>query len=73
MVVKEDSSTTNNMDGSRIYSYIHTFLAILALYLAYKCFHGFQVLPLIAACCCPHIFLVYAAYMIFITKECSIY
>lgn len=46
---------------TKVYSLFHTFLALFALFVAFKCNDGFKAMPFLFACCCPHLFLIYTA------------
>lgn len=59
---KENFAATKKRSGfTVVYSFIHTFLAIFALFVAFKCNNGFKAMPFLFACCCPHLFLIYTA------------
>jgi hypothetical protein len=44
---------------SKIYSVLHTLLALFAIYLSFKCNGGFDLIGLIGALIIPHIYIVY--------------
>lgn len=44
---------------SKIYSVLHTLLALFAIYLSFKCNDGFNFLGFIGALIVPHIYIVY--------------
>ena len=45
----------------KVYGFIHFFIGIFALYSSFKCNKGFVLTHSMAACCCPHIYLIYIA------------
>ncbi len=46
-------------DNYYIYSIFHTLLAIMAIYLAYRCNRGFDLGSFLAACCFPYLYIIY--------------
>ena len=45
----------------KIYAFLHFFIGIFALYVSFKCNRGLDMPHIAAACCCPHIYLIYIA------------
>jgi hypothetical protein len=50
-----DQATT----GRYIYSVFHSIMAIVAIYLAFRCNKGFSFGPFLIACTCPYIYIIY--------------
>jgi hypothetical protein len=59
---KSIKETFLNFSGSSkgsSYSILHVITAIFAIYLSFKCNGGFNFGGFLAACCCPHIYILY--------------
>ncbi len=50
-----DKGTT----GRYIYSVFHSIMALVAIYLAFRCNKGFSFGPFLIACTCPYIYVTY--------------
>ena len=48
-----------NSTNQSMYSVFHFICSIFALYLAFKCNNGFEITSLIAACCCPYLYIIF--------------
>ena len=47
------------IENHYIYSVFHSIMALVAIYLSFKCNKGFAFGPFLVACCCPYIYIVY--------------
>ena len=45
--------------GRYIYSVFHSIMALVAIYLSFRCNKGFAIGPFLIACCCPYIYIIY--------------
>jgi len=59
MSVPSDSTDKPVSPYSSIYAVFHLILSLFAFYLAIKCNNGINTLSLLAACCCPHLYIIY--------------
>jgi len=50
-----DQATT----GRYIYSVFHSIMALIAIYLAFRCNKGFSLGPFLIACTCPYLYIIY--------------
>jgi hypothetical protein len=50
-----DKATT----GRYIYSVFHSIMALVAIYLAFRCNNGFKLGSFLIACTCPYIYIIY--------------
>lgn len=48
-----------NYTGRYIYSTFHSIMALIAIYLSFKCNKGFDLGSFMLACCCPYIYIIY--------------
>ncbi len=48
-----------NYTGRYIYSTFHSIMALVAIYLSFKCNKGFDLGSFMLACCCPYIYIIY--------------
>jgi hypothetical protein len=55
----EEKKTTVVNNYSTSYAIIHLILALFALYLSFKCNHGFNLVSFLAAFCCPYLYVPY--------------
>ena len=55
---EKNKETFENTYGS-MYSIFHLILAIFAIYLSFKCNHGFELPHFLLACCCPIPYIIY--------------
>lgn len=56
--VKTDSQTNIS---STILSVFHTIMVVFAIYLSFRCNNGFHFGAFLASCCCPQLYIMYAA------------
>jgi hypothetical protein len=45
--------------GRYIYSVFHSILALVAIYMSFRCNRKFEFGSFLLACCCPYIYIVY--------------
>ena len=45
--------------GRQIYSIFHSLMAIVAIYMSYRCNNGFHLGSFLIACTCPYIYVIY--------------
>ena len=45
--------------GRQIYSIFHSLMAIVAIYMSYRCNNGFNLGSFLIACSCPYIYVIY--------------
>jgi hypothetical protein len=45
--------------GRYIYSVFHSIMALVAIYLSFRCNKGFNIGSFMLACCCPYIYIIY--------------
>jgi len=45
--------------GRYIYSVFHSIMALVAIYLSFRCNKGFSFGPFLLACSCPYIYIIY--------------
>ena len=62
--MSKDKSKENKKGSTAagaIMSAVHFVMLIFALYLSYRCNNGFNFGAFLMACCCPQIYIMYAA------------
>ena len=45
--------------GRQLYSIFHSLMAIVAIYMSYRCNNGFHLGSFLIACSCPYIYVIY--------------
>jgi len=57
--VPECPPCNNATTGRYIYSVFHSIMAIIAIYLSFRCNNGFSLGSFLIACTCPYIYIIY--------------
>lgn len=62
---QEANKNTDNLNAdpplckSQMYSIFHIIMAMVAIYLSFRCNKGFDMSSFIVALCCPYIYIIY--------------
>jgi len=60
-IIEKFAIVVQNSPRKQLFSIIHIALALFALFVSIKCNKGFSFGPLLFACCCPQLYLIYIA------------
>jgi len=61
MVKRKEKFGNSSSFIKTTYGIFHFICGLFALYVAIKCNNGISFLPILFACCCPYLYLVYIA------------